>query len=41
MSADVGADDIAFTRARVETREKAAATFRDAKKAIRADRKAK
>ena len=41
MSADVSSDDIAFTRASVETRQKAAATFRDAKKAIRGDRKAK
>ena len=41
MSADVAADDIAFTRASVETRQKAAATFRDAKKAIKADRKTK
>jgi bifunctional UDP-N-acetylglucosamine pyrophosphorylase/glucosamine-1-phosphate N-acetyltransferase len=36
MSDDVGADDIAFTRATVETRQQAAPAFRDRKKAIKA-----
>ena len=35
MSDDVGADDIAFTRANVETRQQAAPAFRDRKKAIK------
>jgi bifunctional UDP-N-acetylglucosamine pyrophosphorylase/glucosamine-1-phosphate N-acetyltransferase len=41
MSDDVGADDIAFTRATVETRQQAAPAFRDRKKAIKAGREGK
>ncbi len=38
MSDDVGAEDIAFTRANVETRQQAAPAFRDRKKAIKLGR---
>jgi hypothetical protein len=41
MSDDVGADDIAFTRATVKTRQQAAPAFRDRKKAIKAGREGK
>ena len=41
MSDDVGANDIAFTRADVETRKQAAPAFRDRKKAIKEGRKGK
>ena len=41
MSDDVSANDIAFTRANVETRKQAAPAFRDRKKAIKEGRKGK
>ncbi len=41
MSDDVGANDIAFTRANVEVRKQAAPAFRDRKKAIKEGRKGK